>query len=93
MLLPWHLGKQMTRWYRRICTLSLSFLVSWVMPFDMGPHIYPPTFPKIDLTSIFLLDKRISQSQESLLHSTSIQEQTKKLNCSSYFLFMTMKVL
>ena len=71
MVLPWHLGKQMTRWYRRICALSLSD-VSWVIPFDVGPLIYPPTFPKIDLTSICLLDKRISQSQESLLHSTSI---------------------
>ena len=32
MVLPWHLGKQMTRWYRRICALSLSD-VSWVIPF------------------------------------------------------------
>jgi hypothetical protein len=61
MVLPWHLGKPMTRRYRRILL------------------IYPPTFPKIDLTSICLLDKRISQSQMSLLHSTSIQEQTKKV--------------
>ena len=71
MVLQWHLGKQMTRLYRRICALSLSD-VSWVMPFDVGPLIYPPTFPKIDLPSISLFDKRIS-----LLHSTSIQEQKR----------------
>ena len=43
MMLPWHLGKQMTRWYRRICALSLSD-VSWVIPFDVGPFPIPGVF-------------------------------------------------